>query len=404
MDESTLLVSIRVILIFLIFALGIPGFLIQNTIPDDIKQIITRRSKIWGRLAFGGIVLLCFSALTLILLLILLNPPTFLLSVIEHYSCFINSFVARIPIGVIILVLLYWLRIFLRPSVRTQVIKYFRKKICHNFKKHFYNVKNDTRDLIRDFIFLGENSRAGYEKELILETIREVVDPILNETPSRSNYYTERLLSELEYIVLGISRVLINGPHFANDDNFSDGLRILNSIQRFASQEEKAPIQLEISLSEELSRLAITLLKHKRHNIFLICVEMISTKATKHLFEIGKLALTEGEDLSAVMTLDRIDDQLNSSGKIPLSKDIIEDDETCIFFLGLLSHFWCAKGSAQSHALEYTNNLKDYFQSNKQMLVCLNFAKRHLRNLPDFETSDKVQKMLNDLSSMAQSQ
>lgn len=406
-DPQFVAECLRIIVLMMVFALGIPGFFLQNTIPDDLKRILHRHTQILLKLAWKGAGLMIYSACTAIAYLLLLfifpkNIPQLILQV-----TFVNS--ALIVIGVVYV----WVEFLRKSDVRILIIKelsnFISKELSPEYKGSEFSrtkkslgvkkkIASHRNKLFETLSTLGEESRPGNEKSLCLDVLTKLTGQITQLDHKIIN--SESMQQITNNVINSVESILVKGPYVGSNDNFTKGKNILESLQQnLKNKDGVSTTGIERAVREKLNFLTHIAIELKSPTIAFRIVESIGAHR-KSLFNIGKAALEIKDDLSATFALVKLEDAIDAKLKgQKLTKELCSE-ETGVFLLGLIAHFWSqGPGSAaREHANSFLGQIKTYFGTKANRKTCIKAAIKFFKlDYPDFETADKLTLMLDTL-------
>lgn len=210
MTESWEIAHLQIYITLIICAFGIPAIIYQNT-PDEVQRVINRVPHLKLRALLA--IILAVVALTVITLYFIWHPY-FSTSTAVPYS---KGRTAAILISAAILLTLFcWLISFWTFS-RMLVIGFLKHQILKRYRKG----RSPQESHVDNLIYIGERGSPGYEKELVLRAIYDIVDFVLNLKTYKG--------SQLDHLLKNIPKVLI-GSHGLIDSDSKLTVEMLSRI------------------------------------------------------------------------------------------------------------------------------------------------------------------------------
>lgn len=362
---------IQVAIVLLIFALGIPSLIFQITAPEYIKQL-THRYLLrihWPFLVIAIIFWGC--ALSFVWCLHPCNN-----GVCNPKDNWIASGVLTGSLS--ILVLLSYL--YIRKSSRESICQHLENRIKKGFKKYIVLDAPKLKDIISDFITLGEKGEPGPEKELVISAFNRISKNIQDNTIYDG--------SQLEPLLRDINKIIINKEKHGNENNF---ILMFNSLyeilDRILNLETTYKSDSRLSLIN-IENIAASGVELKYESVVQTIISRSAPDSLDLFSHIGRAAIQYENYLIALVTLNKLESLVLGRGSIPR-------DKICAYCLGLLAHFWCAGASARRRARLFLDSNRSNFSPG--LYECVRFSINYHYNFARFETADKLIIMRDEL-------
>lgn len=364
----------------LVFAIGIPALITQLIVQEDIRQIAQRRHTFF----WVGV---CIPILLASLLFVWLIHPTG-----DDRPAAANTPAAsrsapggeqagsppfdlssNIAAFIITVTPLFSLALFflLRGYEREAIVKGIRKKLLGSLSA---NGCLDERKL-GDLLYLGEKGKAGREKDLVLEAIKEIV-----EVARQSAKYKGDQLDELLH---GLRVMLANQEKPGDDGNFDKAAYILQRVKDEFPTGDHLSTRDNRRADDMLKLLGTAAVGLELASAPFTFLQFAGVCEQDMVFEIGLSALRMRRFDLAVAALGRLEAMAAERGSLSARAD-----ETTAHLLGLLAHFaaysfsTCRQAERVLHAVEAS--------CSPSLSACLDYAfDFHYEGL-QFDTSDSL--------------
>jgi hypothetical protein len=242
--------------------------------------------------------------------------------------------------------------------------------------------------LLDDLVLLGQESKAGAEKNDVIQAFARVIHAIV----ARPGYDRCRL-SE---IIPALRRVVLDGTQSPSSENVHQAVDILREVLHSPAQgSANAGNSLDPDLDQAfllLSRLGQTAVELPGDSAALACVGALcdpglqaNPSATQSLCEIGAAALAHERILVAMQCLQYLDAIMFDQDGLPELKEISYD------YIALLAVFFGHGTSGRRLARQYLFSLKD--KPALDLDTLLNQAIAHHRQVNRLVTADRIEEM-----------
>ncbi|MGA9771612.1 MAG: hypothetical protein WBV94_21455 [Blastocatellia bacterium] len=367
LTEAWASVYLQILIGLLIFALGIPAFILQLVVHEDIRHVTDRRMNVtWWRLSMFllGIASVAF--------IWYLHPTK---EAITGWQRWIASLIVTlVPITVA-----YFGLQLLGNFQREKVIKDLEEWLIKKSESGG-SIKTETLD---DFIYLGERSKAGYQKNLVLKSYKEIVKTV----QSSSNYKGE----ELKDLILSLIEILKSGEVPGDEDNYFKAAELLAFIQTGYSEKPRYSHRDLDSIRITLTELGLEAVKSKSERTVLKLLNVATSCNSDIVLKMGISAFRSRRFFIAADALNILETEVGREPKNKHSDVMMRRDHTSRL-LGLISHFAVsgeaarrrARTSFALHAAGFYAPLKD----------CLKESLEYFYYTSDFDTSDNIAVML----------
>jgi len=363
LTEAWSIAYLQILITLIIFALGIPVFVYQVMAPENIRQIIAKYLKVKLFIINVIVFLIAIFALCFVWYL---HPCSASLEPLKELA---GTFIITTAL---IITLIIWWRFsgkFLRQSVVNSIEKKLKKKIIED--------GSILIDEMKDLIILGERSEAGYEKEIVLKAIFNLIKEI-----QKPLSYSG---SNLEYILRDLKKIVGSKDKPGNESDFQLSVDILAAILQRLSIKKPLRQGDEILTYQILKEIGKKSVELKFSKVLLKIVNIVPTNSGT-LFEIGKTAFKARDYSEALKALSKLESLALES--TPIEPQAADD------LLGLLAYFWKASGSSKRCAKTFFDMYGDQFSSLEQ---CLGQAVESHYMAAGYETADKLIIMKNEL-------
>lgn len=311
---------LQIVIVFLLFALGVPAVLFQIAIPEDIRRIVHRQfKKGWFYSASIALTLISLSFVWLFHPSGTGSPP------IPDWKSYTSNIIVTI---VFVSILIFWWK---------NLGSYTREKIVDRLKSEIINILVNqgvlNEKILEDLVYLGEQGNPGDEKNLELEALDDLAKIMQEEECYRG--------SELGDLINGFETILTGNTKPGSDRNFRAACAILKGIWDRANDKGMGSLPDARQSANALGCLGTEAIEKKFETAAFEFLEAVSTNKDI-LFEMGLEALRAKKFYMARVALHKLEALPGHESPFSL--------ETSNYFLGLLAHFWDLNGSARLHA------------------------------------------------------
>jgi tetratricopeptide (TPR) repeat protein len=369
LTDSWSIAFLQILIVLLIFAFSIPSIIFQVTLPEEIQRLVNhyRKSHFLFPFITVVVVLLIFS----LSFIWVLHPGA---SSLPSWASWAHCAASIIISLSLISLIIFWGN-YLRKLSREKIVNYLENKLKRRFQK-------DGSILIKvmtDLITLGERSEAGYQKEIVLTAIYNIIEEIQD-----SEHYDG---NSLEDILREFEKIAGSKDKPGNESDFQLSVDILEKILKRISIKKLSVYGDEMLAYHALKEIGKKLVELKLSKLLLKIVFIASSNSSV-LFEIGLAAFKAGDYLSALAALNKL-------GTLALEASPIEP-QAADDLLGLLAHFWTAGSSSQRLARSFFDD-EDYRNRFLPLEQCLDQAIDSHYTVARYETSDKLITMKNEI-------
>lgn len=379
---------LQILIGLLVFALGIPAFIFQLIVREDIRHVTARRMK--TSLYWSSIVFLILAALAFVWFL---HPKE---------SDPDDSWKGRLAAALVTIVPIfvgvssaYRLNYYRREKL-IKTIKEDLLKKCHRrewatraFEHSNRLVRRGLRrfagkplideELLRDLIHLGSHSKAGHEKELVLDALLEVA-----ETVQQSGRYAG---DDLKDLIQSLDEVVLCGGIAGNDKNFCTAADILEIILvnlKRNAQPSRSPDDAN-AVRITLVSLGIEAVKSTADPTVEKLLDLASSFNSEVVFKMGVAAFHAKRFSIAAKALHALEAAVERAGGLP------RNDVTFRLF-GLMAYFVVSGRSARKRAERFFPRLP--LSSYDLVSDCLRQALDYFWRQADYETADHLDVLL----------
>jgi len=368
LTEAWSIAFLQILIVLLIFAFSIPSIIFQVTLPEEIQRLVNRYRKSHFLFPFITVVvvLLIFS----LSFIWVLHPGA---SSLPSWASWAHCAASIIISLSLISLIIFWGN-YLRKLSREKIVKFLEIKLKRRFRK-------DGSILIKvmtDLITLGERSEAGYQKEIVLTAIYNLIEEIQD-----SEHYDG---NSLEDILREFEKIAGSKDKPGNESDFQLSVDILEKILKRVSIKKLSVYGDEMLAYHALKEIGKKLVELKLSKLLLKIVFIASSNSSV-LFEIGLAAFKAGDYLSAQAALSKLGTLALEASSIPQAADDL---------LGLLAHFWTAGRSSQRLARSFVDD-EDYRSRFSPLGKYLDQAIESHYMVARYETSDKLITMRNEI-------
>lgn len=369
--------SVDAIVTLLLFLVGVPVLVLQFMSPE-IRTVL----KVEQKIIRAAIVYLLFCIFLVIVAVLIVEEGLF------------NE------TALIWMVLYSLLLVLVGISSFTILSKYgFREKVLGDLTSQILQTSFMTGKLneekLRDLIEIGKESNPGPDREMILESMRSLVDSVRKHEKYEGD--------SLENLIIGIVHVLATRPAVEDTGNYQIAAGILTTIMSSRVGEGRdAKFVDQFHAVNAMSTLGQIMLAHEDVStnadfILMDFEEALGLVVSVHpellpdvaqaLLSMGSVAIEHRRYLFAVATLERLL-TLVESNKPVADKPLAE-------LLGLTAHFWCDEGSSREFIKMRIPRLTALVS--ERLPVVLEKAGRRFQMTMRFDTADKLFQMAKDL-------
>ena len=369
LDENTARTFLIVNTALLVFSFGIPGLILQVKTPEKYRRMV---QKYWTKTLGLSLTIPMILIINSLMLIFYLYPHPAVLQ-LSPWSGWGAGYLLAVCI-VISIFLWCW---YLSFTVR-RLIKILRKKLEAQFK-------NDGKlnlNTIDDLISLGMYGDSDYEKIIVIEELRILIESVQNKNDKVkiNNVYRGY---ELEHLLRNFDRIIINNIKPGDDNCFikSEGL-IEDIIVNLDAGNKLMSLDYQRAFVL-LKRIGKGAIENKSRETCMRMVEAVKTNADI-LFSYGIVAL----NYKRFKVLRSVLHKLESLAE----RKVLNENEEVAYLLGLIAHIRQYKNDTLvSYVNSYIANKKNQF--NPSLLICLKHARDfHQR----FDTKDNLDLMIND--------
>lgn len=371
--------SVDAVVTLLLFLVGVPVLVLQFMSPE-IRTVLKVEQKIIRA--------------AIIYLLICIILVTVAVIIVDHRRSDENA--------LIWMVLYILLLALVGISSFTILSNYgFREKVLGDLTSQILQTSSVSGKLneekLRDLIEIGKQSNPGPDREMILESMRRLVDSV------RRNEKYEG--DSLENLIIGIVHVLATRPAVEDTGNYQTAVGILTTIlSSRAGQGKEAKFVDQFHAVNAMSTLGQIMLAQEDVStnadfILMDFEEALGLVVSVHpellpdvaqaLLSMGSVAIHHKRYLFAVATLERLLTLVESNKPVAI-KPLAE-------LLGLTAHFWCDEGSSRDFIKMRIPRLSALVSEKlPDMLIK---AERRFQMTMRFDTADKLSRMAKELKS-----
>jgi hypothetical protein len=362
-----------------LFALGVPAA-IYNLIDSDIRYLAETRNR--ARRYFLGTGLLYVVVLAIVWFI----PPDpesqSRVSTLPELSSIVKSLMAIavvtvLPFGVLVMGL--WLN---RQFEREKVVARLGNVLLKTFEVsgHLDSIA------LKDLTYLGEHSKAGNEKGVVLDVIDQIVSRVL-EKATYGGF-------ELEILIRHIPTILNNTAESGNEENYQRALEVLSRIWRRLYI--RRITDDSFSTRETIRHLALHSVEKMSEATTLAYLEIAADCDSHLVFDIGLASFKANKYLLATAALAKLEQMTSNALSSTLEPEA--QRETRANLLGMTAHF-AASGPSSFH------RAKTSIQYNEELfipplLAALADAVDYQYMAGRFETADKLQLLIAEASKM----
>ncbi len=379
---------LQILIGLLVFALGIPAFIFQLIVREDIRHVTEQRMNTrWGWVPIG------FLALAALAFVWWLHPSS------GEEDTLMQRWLASLLITLVPLLVagsgFYQLRKYEREKVVASLRDAFIQADSGRNSRQTANAAERAKreDILRekrkralhDLIYLGEHGRAGNEKQMVLNAFESIAKFV----QSREDYQGE----ELEYLIQSLPVILQSGETKGDDKNYCLAAEMLKKIQDNCSRKRRAIYDDDVkAIRRTLKALALEAMKSKLEHTVLRLLDASVACNSDIVFTIGVAALQAKRFLIATSALSKLETMVIKGNGLGC-------DETSYRLLGLLAHFAASGKAATRRAETFFSQLP--LEDPTLIGRCLNEAFTHYYDRTYFETADYLHALIRRIETNA---
>jgi hypothetical protein len=355
---------LQVLIALLVFTLGIPALIYQLAVPDEIRRILHRRHES-GAMWHFTIVATVFVSLIFV---------WFLHPYLDSVSPRILDYAAVIYMTIIlILILVYW---------RVKLSGHTRETLIHSLSRQFLRDFDDTGNLnesiISDLSYLGEHGKPGDEKQIVIDALADLAVTIHTSQAYKGN--------KLEPIINSMRDICGNIDNLGSERNFLSVCEILEKILdnlRINNLSTSLDAFTAISILRDLGIIST---ENKSESVALAFLESNKSESMT-IFNMALIGLRKKKYSLALASHNKLETLVEQSEELIINQDLYN-------LLGLIAEFNYEGVSTQRRALLFLSRIKNAFKPS--FVFCLNSAYEHHYNIANYETADKLHKMMRE--------
>jgi hypothetical protein len=317
-----------------LFAVAVPAA-IYNLIDSDIRHLAQTRAR--ARRYLLGTALLYVAVLALVWLIPTepapqpgAGPPE-LSSRIKSLVVIVTVIV--LPFGVLVMGL--WLN---RQFERERVIRRLANKLADGLLERLEGHGGLDADAFKDLSYLGEHSKAGDEKQFVLDAIGRLAGIVQEKVKRRGLRYNGY---ELQSLILLVPAMLENAVQPQGDQNYRRAVEVLTNLWRWLGKGRVTDDA--ISTSAALGYLALRAVERPNEDTALTYLDAVAECDSRMVFEMGLAALVARKyrvASGALTKLETIAYEVNQRAGDPYQRRMSRAN-----LLGMVAHF-AADGEA----------------------------------------------------------
>lgn len=377
---------LQILIGLLVFALGIPAFIFQLIVREDIRHVTARRMK--TGLYWSSIVFLIFASLAFVWFL---HP-----SATEVMPAWKNRLAATLVTIIPIFVgfssayrLNYYRREKLIKAIAGDILKTYRRRqliagilqpsngLIGRILKRYPRKPLIEEQLLRDLIDLGSHGKAGYEKRLVLEALLEIA-----QTVQQNGQYAG---DDLKDLIQSLDKVVRCGDIAGDKENFYEAADILESILGNLNSHPEAKHSFDDTeaIKVTFESLGLEAIKSKDNPTVVKLLDLAGLYNTEIVFKMGIAALHTRRFLIAISALGKLEAEVLRGGGLSC-------DQTTFRLFGLLAHFVVSGKAARRQARETLSRL--HIESYAAVFVkdCLHRAFDYYYTHAEYEVADHI--------------
>ena len=268
------------------------------------------------------------------------------------------------------------------------------KDLTRQIVKDLSRTGKPNEERLRELIEIGKQSGPGPDREMILESMNNLVTTICK----HDNYRGD----SLENLIIGIVHVLATRPTVEDTRNYQIAAGILTTVlsskvhngkekkyvDQFHAVNAMSTLGQTMLAQEEFSAEADYILMDYEEALGLVVSvhpDLLSD-VTQALLCMGSVALLHKRYLFAVATMERMLTLIESNQPVG-SKPLAE-------LLGLTAHFWCAGGSSKEFIKTRIERIKQL--DSRSLPNVIEQARQRFQITMQFDTADKLAQMAKD--------
>lgn len=355
----------QVLVVLLIFALGLPALLFQISVPEEVKYTLYRwkKSHVVALIIYVTVVLIC--ALCFIWFL---HPCSN-----DQDSVNKNFISAMILSLVLFMTLIYWV-LYIIKGVKKLTIKILITGLKKGYNKNGI-LSEDQIDLL---VILGEKSESGFDKQIILASIYNLINHLL-----QTKLYKG---SNFEILLLEIDKICTCSEKRGNETNYFQLIIIIELILDYFNKNDLLLTSDSDLAYEALSKLGISALVNNYDSVVFKILD-ISYSNSEILLRIGLSAIYNWKYVIAVKALNKLEALNTKTNKIKPTEDSAN-------LFGLLSYFWKDDTSKRIRAMKFFESDIEFEPSLER---CLDYAFDYHFAMANYDTADMIKAMHEDL-------
>jgi len=372
-------ISFDAIITLLLFLVGVPVLVLQFMSPE-IRNVLKVERRIIR--AAGFYLAIC---ITIIIIAIVIGGNR---TIPEGWIPWIWVFLYAFLFGT---VGISSVRILSKFGFRENVLKELTRLILQDLPKTGKPNKENLRELIE----IGKQSNPGPNREMILESMRVLVDAICKHEKYKGD--------SLEDLIIGIVHVLATRPTAEDTRNYQTAAGILTTIlSTKISNGNEAKFVDQFHAVNAMSTLGQTMLAQKDFSaeadyILMDFEEALGLVVSVHpellpdvtqaLLTMGSVALYHERYLFAVATMERMLTLIEANQAVAV-KPLAE-------LLGLTAHFWTTGGSSKDFIEMRIPRISALFSGDLSEVI--EKARQRFQMTMRFDTADKLAHMAKEL-------
>jgi hypothetical protein len=362
MPETLPVAELHIMVVLLVFGLGVPAYVFQVAVPDEIKRIISRNNII------ASLDIVMLAALYFILIFALIFDPFGATDTPSLRG-------GVILIGVSATILSWWFQT--RRPVLHVVISHLESHIKRTID---WNGRIGS-DKLNELVAIIDSLQEPQERALVLKRIDDIAGIVQNRGGYSGN--------SLEEVIGGIVRTAAN----MDDRSLVLASEIVGKIVRRAIHRDRRGCSDVYQAIRGLRAMAVLAVRNRSESVgFLCAIRMAEADLNDDLlgiFQVGCMSIATDRNLVAMEAFSRLESEVE--------KGEFKRMEIVSGYLGMVASWWASGGERARVANESIGRL--WKGERAELLVLIDRTCEFLGARLEFNVVDRVREFRNAVAS-----